>query len=462
VAITQTDQPEATAARRPVADRLMRGLARLLVRVFFRRVEVAGSDLLPERGPVVVVANHTNGLVDGLLLIALLDRYPRFLGKATLFEILPLKPFLKLAGVVPVHRVADRASGTELADAAGNDRAFARCRQLLAEGGVVAIFPEGISHDEAQLQPLRTGAARIALGAAFDAGVEDVVVVPVGLAYDAKARFRSRALLTIGSPFAAGVDPAAYREDPRAATRDLTEHIATELRNVGPDYDTVAQAELLARVADVAALVPAEGRAQPAPLAARDQIARALAEAERDPGNHERVERLVAAQARYDRDLDLLGVTDADVASDLDQTHYRRTMLWATTKAVVTAPVALAGAVVHAVPYQVMKRVAARPQNEGMKSTVKLLGCAVLFLVEWIVLAVVAGVLWGPVAALATLVGCPLAGYVTVRFAEGVHDAGGLAHGWHTLRSSGAALASVRADRAEVVDLASALVRPAR
>jgi 1-acyl-sn-glycerol-3-phosphate acyltransferase len=454
VTITHVDDRSAPTAGRPVSDWLMRGLARLLIHVFFRRVEVSGAELLPERGPIVVVANHTNGLVDGLLLIARLDRYPRFLGKATLFKILPLKPLLKLAGVVPVYRVADQA------DAAGNDRAFAKCREMLAGGGAVAIFPEGISHDEAQLQPLRTGAARIALGAAFEARAEDVTIVPIGLVYDAKARFRSRALVTIGEPFVAGDDPDAYRADPHGAVRGLTDRIANALSGVGPDYDTVAQAELLARVADVATLAPGAERA---PLAARDHLARALAEVEqRDPNSREGFERLRAAQDRYDRDLALLGVTDADVAADIDRAHYRRTMLGAAAKAVVTAPVALACAVIHFVPYQVMKRVALLPHNEGIKSTVKLLGCTVLFLVEWIALAVLAAILWRPLAAAATLVACPLAGYVTVRFAEGVHDAGGLAHGWRTLRSHRAALDSVRADRAKVVDLATALVGPAR
>src|SRR5262245_39727360 len=86
--------------RRPLADRLMRSLARLLVGVFFRNRQVEGGDRLPD-GPVLVVANHINGLTDGLLLISELRRYPRFLGKHTLWKILPLRPLLRLAGVVP-------------------------------------------------------------------------------------------------------------------------------------------------------------------------------------------------------------------------------------------------------------------------------------------------------------------------------------------------------------------------
>ena len=88
----------------------MRRLARLLIRIFFRRIELEGFADLPVDVPTVVVANHIYGLVDALLLMATLPRFPRFLGKSTLFRILPLWPFLKLAGVVPVYRAKDGES----------------------------------------------------------------------------------------------------------------------------------------------------------------------------------------------------------------------------------------------------------------------------------------------------------------------------------------------------------------
>jgi 1-acyl-sn-glycerol-3-phosphate acyltransferase len=446
VDVTANAPARTTPARRPVADRLMRALAGLLVHVFFRRIEVVGADRLPADRPLLVVGNHTNGLVDGLLLIALLDRYPRFLGKSTLFKVLPLNPFLHLAGMVPVYRAAD-------GEAAGrNDATFARCHQMLHDGGAIAIFPEGISHDEASLQPLRTGAARIALGAAFDEHVADVAVVPVGLVYDAKATFRSRALVNVGTPLAVDAAPATYGADPHAAARSLTDEIDAALREVGPDYETVAQAEVLARIADVAALEPGRPRRSPAALSARDQMARALARADRDGRvSAAQLRDLLDAQERYERDLALLGVSDADVAAQPRPGRVRRSLAWSAVKILVTAPIALVGAVIHVVPYQIMKRVGRLPRNEGIRSTVKLLGCAVLFVVEWVVLAAIAAVSWGPVIGLAVLVGCPLSGYVAARFAERVRDAGGLARATRALRSRHTALDAVLADRADLV-----------
>src|SRR5262245_47690496 len=120
--VTPAPRPPADPAARPPGrrpsgrpgDRIMRRLAGLLMRVFFRQIEVGNGTALPVDRPVLVVANHVNGLVDGMVLITALSRYPRFLGKSTLFRILPLAPLLHLAGVVPVHRASD--GGT-----AGND-----------------------------------------------------------------------------------------------------------------------------------------------------------------------------------------------------------------------------------------------------------------------------------------------------------------------------------------------------
>src|ERR1700722_8269545 len=116
----------------------MGALAAILVHVFFRRVELEHGEAVVPGVPTVLVANHTNGLVDALLLMAALGRYPRFLGKLTLFKILPLWPFLKPAGVVPVYRSKDGESPSK------NAAAFAMGRRILAQGAIVAVFPEGI------------------------------------------------------------------------------------------------------------------------------------------------------------------------------------------------------------------------------------------------------------------------------------------------------------------------------
>ena len=298
----------ARARERPgrrFADWSMTSLARVLIRVFFRSIEIEDGEHLPASGPVVVVANHTNGLVDGLLLMAALRRYPRFLGKSTLFKIPPLWPFLRLAGVIPVYRAIDTVAGD------GNVSAFATSHELLRRGGVVAVFPEGISHDEVTLQPLRTGAARIALETVADGNAEELVTVAVGLVYDAKARFRSRALVRVGEPVQMVQWVNGYRRDEWATVRAVTKDLAVQLEDLSPSFSSWAQATQLSWIAGWSSVGPGRIRwpmsgwpkrwmSRPAWRPDRTSVPRAL-------------QTLLSGLREYERDLELLGVSDAQM-----------------------------------------------------------------------------------------------------------------------------------------------------
>jgi glycerol-3-phosphate O-acyltransferase / dihydroxyacetone phosphate acyltransferase len=431
----------------------MATLASLLIRVFFRHVEIEGGANLPRHGPLVVIANHTNGLVDGLLLMATLRRYPRFLGKSTLFRIVPLRPFLKLAGVVPVYRRSD-SDGSAPPDGERNEATFRTSRELLARGGVVAVFPEGISHNEPALQPLRTGAARIALGAA--AGSADgVATVAVGLVYDAKARFRSRALVRVGParPVAPWVDQ--YREDPRAAVRALTDEMADQLHEVVTTYRSWRHAEFLDGVADVLArpgpTAPAANgdlESTAPPLADRERWVATLAGVDLDASAEGRS--LQEAYLAYQRDLALMGVTDAQVTARYGRS-YHRALAWSLVTVAVAVPPGVVGAMVHAVPYQVMKGVARLPRDESIKSTVKVVGCFFLFTLEYLVLAEVVRRRRGAWAAAGAFVAAPLSGYAALRVGERAEAVGGWMEGARAVRARRVVLPTVLAHRAYVV-----------
>ena len=64
------------------------------------------------------------------------------------------------------------------------------------------IFPEGITHDEPSLAPLKTGAARMALHARDAGDVDGLAVVPIGLTFERKDAPRTRVLVQIGEPIA--------------------------------------------------------------------------------------------------------------------------------------------------------------------------------------------------------------------------------------------------------------------
>src|SRR5437667_5549695 len=156
---------------------LVRAVFGLVLRVFFRRIEVSGSAHVPARGPVMFVLNHPNGLVDPAFLLCLAPRRVSLLAKAPLFRMPVIGFFCRAFDAIPVHRRQDAGS-----EPSQNRETFDTARAVLARGGAIAIFPEGASHSDPKLRPLKTGAARIALGAAAAlAGSSPIRIVPAGL-----------------------------------------------------------------------------------------------------------------------------------------------------------------------------------------------------------------------------------------------------------------------------------------
>jgi glycerol-3-phosphate O-acyltransferase/dihydroxyacetone phosphate acyltransferase len=119
-------------------------------------------------------------------------------------------------GVIPVYLKADDRAKMDR-----NEEMFAACDQAFDRGQLVGIYPEGATHAEAHVQRIKTGAARIALGYESQAPGR-LTVVPVGLNFEARKRFRGRVLVSFGEPVAVSSYLAVYREEPGKALRALT------------------------------------------------------------------------------------------------------------------------------------------------------------------------------------------------------------------------------------------------
>ena len=132
------------------------------LRVFFRRVEVVGRERVPRRGACLFVLNHPNALVDPAFLLCFAPRRVSFLAKSPLFRMPVVGFFIRALDSIPVYRRQDEGEGA----ASRNRETFEHSAALLRRGGTIAICPEGASHSEPYLLPLKSGAARIALGAA--------------------------------------------------------------------------------------------------------------------------------------------------------------------------------------------------------------------------------------------------------------------------------------------------------
>src|SRR6478609_771817 len=175
--------------------RIIVALVRLALRIYFQRIEVTGLEHVPLDTPVIFVLNHPNALVDPVFLLCLAPRRVSFLAKAPLFRMPVLGYFVRELDSLPVYRRQDEGE-----DLSRNQETFIAARKLLSRGGTIGICPEGVSHDEPGLKPIKTGAARISLGAVSTGEVNNLQIVPAGLYYTSKTSFRSSALLYFGEP----------------------------------------------------------------------------------------------------------------------------------------------------------------------------------------------------------------------------------------------------------------------
>lgn len=424
----------------------------LALRIFFRRIELHGLHRVPASGPVIFVLNHPNALIDPAFLLCLSPRPVSFLAKAPLFKSPGLGFIVRAFDSIPIYRRQDEGGA-----AVDNRETFRKARELLLRGQAVAIFPEGTSHSDPRLKPLKTGAARLALGT----GLGDLKIVPAGLYYSAKARFRSDALVYFGEPFAVAPAAADERgEPPAAAVHELTRRIDAALQDVTLQAEDLELLRLVERVGEIFAAASEEAWSVAELFELRRRLAaghaRLLAQ---DP---ERLAALLARVRRYERDLGELGLMPDHLAPH--QITFTASLRYALRSAFtlgLVLPLALAGTILHYPAYRGSGIVAARVagEYEDMVATGKVLAATTFFPLTWLLAGVGAGLLWGlPAGLVAGLLAAPTAGFAALHFWERFASVAAAARGlvlFLTRRTLLARLAGERqAIRAEILALA--------
>jgi 1-acyl-sn-glycerol-3-phosphate acyltransferase len=399
--------------------RVLVSILRLALRVFFRRIEVVGVERVPRAGACIFVLNHPNALVDPVFILCHAPRRVSFLAKEPIFRMPVIGALARALEAIPVYRRQDDG-----ADTSRNRETFAHARSLLRRGGSIAICPEGVSHSDTKLRPLKSGAARIALGVVASDPAIDLEIVPAGLYYTAKTAFRSAALLHFGEPLRVeAVTLDADGEPPHEAVRSLSSRIESALREVTLNAEhehaltTITRAE----------------RIFSAERDARDGVERTLAREldlrrrfiagyafhfARAPA---RLAALDARLSRYEETLRLSGLDAEDLSAA--QTTSRAVLRHVATRVVPVlclAPLAFVGVVAHFPAYKLAGLLAKRiaRESDDVISTIKIVAAMLLFPLTWIALALLSGWLvgwWGFVLALAVF---PVCGLVAVRFFE--------------------------------------------
>ena len=385
----------------PVLHGILPHLSRAALFVYYR-VRYTGEPV-PRHGPVLLVANHPNSLLDPAMVVAAAGRPVRFLAKAPLFTDPKTAFLVKGAAAIPVYR---RSDDPALMDK--NEDAFRAVYAALGEGAAVGIFPEGLSHSEPALAPLKTGAARMALGGAREAG-RAFPVVPVGLVFRQKDVFRSEAVTLTGQPVAWD-DLASRGPDDAEAVRELTERIAEGLKRVTVNLERWQDRPL---VEFVLQLWDSEGRAagdESSRMARLETTAGILAEARRR--DDAEAQQLAGAVNAHRRRLARLGLDPDDLGADVG---LERAVRWTARRISGILPLAavaaVAGWLAFVIPYRATGLFVDRVKLKlDERSTWKLLVGIVIYGAWVIGLTIAAALLWGWWAGLLVLVALPVIG----------------------------------------------------
>ncbi|MDQ3757507.1 MAG: 1-acyl-sn-glycerol-3-phosphate acyltransferase [Actinomycetota bacterium] len=192
---------------------------------FLFRVRAEGLEHVPTSGPVILASNHVS-FSDSIFLPLVLRRRVTFVAKAEYFEDKKTAWFFRAVGQIPIKREGGSAS----------QRALASAGEVLQQGGVFGIYPEGTRSPDGRLYKGHTGVARLALQ-------HRVPVVAVAMVGTREAQpigqVVPRFFMPITVRFSKPMTFERYydrAEDPRVL-REITDSIMFELRELsGQEY----------------------------------------------------------------------------------------------------------------------------------------------------------------------------------------------------------------------------------
>ncbi|MDR9468809.1 1-acyl-sn-glycerol-3-phosphate acyltransferase [Marinospirillum sp.] len=217
--------------------RILRYLLRLLVHVYFLRVDSSSQDKVPATGPVILAANHPSSILDSVLLTTELSRPVSYLAKSELFRSPLLARIYTSLGAIPIQRGQGEAA---------KRTAFQQVFQRLEEGKCVGIFPEGRNSPHLQLANLRSGTAQMALEVEANNEYQlGLVVVPVGINFQNRELFMSSVLLRFGEAVRVADFADLHQRDPQEAILQLTRHLEQRLRQEANHIEDLRLSQLI-------------------------------------------------------------------------------------------------------------------------------------------------------------------------------------------------------------------------
>lgn len=278
----------------------------------------------------------------------------------------------------------------------------------------MGIFPEGVSHAESKILKLKTGAARIALTVSAR-GNTSVRIIPCGLNYIHRHRFRSQVLIEFGPPINIDADwVAAYREDNQATVRKLTDHLAQALAAVtlnAPDWRTLRFTQTARRLYKPSSVILSPGDYV--------KLTRRFVERYDEFASDPEMQVLQRAVEDYQARLDMLGLKDYQLRKPITLGDAFRKIVIRALTMLALLPLAIPGALLHLPVGWIAAAVGERFSYEMDDiATLKVFATILLLPILYLIIAILIGVNFGFWWSLAAMVGLTFSFFASVRLIE--------------------------------------------
>lgn len=167
------------------------------LRKSFRRYEVVGLENIPQNAACIFAANHTNTLMDALVLLSMTREKKVFIARGDIFKKAFIAKIMHFLRILPIYRIRDGYKSVK----DNNAEIIEKASDVIHDEVKLFLFPEAAHRTKHSLRQLSKGIFHIALKANEEFGHEKpVYIIPTGIEYGDYFRYRSTALINIGEP----------------------------------------------------------------------------------------------------------------------------------------------------------------------------------------------------------------------------------------------------------------------
>ncbi len=205
---------------------------------YFGKIAVHNQQAIPPNGPVMLLPNHQNALLDALLIAIHNKRKPYFLTRSDVFSNALFRSLFHFFRMLPVYRMRDGRGTLDK-----NEAIFQRCTELLSQGEVVVIFPEANHNLQRRIRPLSKGFTRILFRTLEKNKELEILLMPVGMNYYRAAAFPDMATIYYGEPFP--VTPLYDRDDARNSVTRIKSAVSEQLKTLTTHIEEEAYAQVI-------------------------------------------------------------------------------------------------------------------------------------------------------------------------------------------------------------------------